>query len=267
MPPLTVEGTEVVGIAFGEAPNPRRTIRKASRQTMWRIVLFYVIGALALGMTVPYTDDRLIGGTEAATGAGASPFVIATQLAGIPVLPHVANGGLLVFVVSAANADVYIGSRTLFGLARDGQAPAVLGRTTGRGIPYAGVLVVAAFTCLAYMNVSQDAAAVFSYLVSLVTVFGTLNWVSILVSYVFFCRGMRAQGITRGAMPYRAPLQPYGSYVALGVIVLVILFNGMSPCTCTYYAYPLRHFGRGLIKKCQSQDTLLSSPRLTSRRL
>ncbi|KAF3025590.1 hypothetical protein E8E14_012176 [Neopestalotiopsis sp. 37M] len=31
-------GTEVVGVAFGEAPDPRRTVPRAIRQTLWRIV-------------------------------------------------------------------------------------------------------------------------------------------------------------------------------------------------------------------------------------
>ncbi|KAM5359943.1 hypothetical protein ACJZ2D_014092 [Fusarium nematophilum] len=219
-------GTEVVGIAFGEAPNPRKTIRKAVRQTMWRIIFFYILGALALGMAVPYTNDRLIGGTKQKTGAGASPFVIASQLANIPVLPHVANGGLLMFVISAANADIYIGSRTLFGLAHDRQAPAIFRRTTGKGVPLAGVILIAAFASLAFMNVSKSSSVVFIYLVSLVTVFGTLNWVSILVSYVCFSRGMKSQGIPRSVMPYRGFLQPYGSYVALAIITIIIFFNG-----------------------------------------
>ncbi|KAF6804476.1 dicarboxylic amino acid permease [Colletotrichum musicola] len=178
-------GTEVVGVAFGEAPNPRRTIRKAVRQTLWRIVFFYVLGVLVLGMSVPYTNGMLIGGTKKGTGAAASP---------------------------AANSDIYIGSRTLFGLARDGQAPGIISKTTGKGVPIYGVAITSVFAVLAYMNAAKSSSQVFGYLVSLVTVFGTLNWVSVLLSYIQFTRGMKAQGIPRSMMPYRGPLQPYGSY-------------------------------------------------------
>ncbi|KAJ0312317.1 hypothetical protein COL516b_001393 [Colletotrichum fioriniae] len=221
-------GTEVVGVAFGEAPNPRRTIRKAVRQTLWRIVFFYVLGALVLGMSVPYTNDMLIGGTKKSTGAAASPFVVAVQIAKIPVFPHVVNGCLLVFVLSAANSDIYIGSRTLFGLARDGQAPGLFMRTSGKGVPLYGVAATSVFAALAYMNVAKSSSQVFGYLVSLVTVFGTLNWVSVLTSYICFTRGMKAQGIPRSLMQYRGPLQPYGSYFALLVTILVVLFNGYN---------------------------------------
>lgn len=228
-------GTEVVGVAFGEAPNPRKTIRKAVRQTLWRIVFFYVLGVLVLGMSVPYTDDMLIGGTKKSTGAAASPFVIAVQIANIPVFPHVVNGCLLIFVISAANSDIYIGSRTLFGLAWDGQAPRVFTKTSTKGVPLYGVALTSLFAALAYMNVVKSSSQVFGYLVSLVTVFGTLNWVSVLLSYINFTRGMRAQGIPRSLMPYRGPLQPYGSYFAIVVTILVVLFNGQSSSVISCY--------------------------------
>ncbi|KAI5460500.1 amino acid permease/ SLC12A domain-containing protein [Mariannaea sp. PMI_226] len=221
-------GTEVVGVAFGEAPNPKKTIPKAIRQTLGRIVFFYIIGALTLGMAVPYTNDRLIGGTKQKTGAGASPFVIAVQLAGIPIFPDVINACLLVFVLSAANSDIYIGSRTLFGLAHDRQAPEVFKRTNRSGVPIWGVAFTSAFAALAYMNASKSSSQVFGYLVSLVTVFGALNWINVLVTYIQFVRGLRAQGIPRSAMPYRGSLQPYGSYFALFMTILLIFFNGYA---------------------------------------
>lgn len=177
-------------------------------------------------MSVPYTDDMLIGGTKKSTGAGASPFVIAVQIANIPVFPHVVNGCLLIFVISAANSDIYIGSRTLFGLARDGQAPRIFTRTSGNGVPLYGVAFTSLFAALAYMNAAKSSSRIFGYLVSLVTVFGTLNWVSILLSYINFTRGMSAQGIPRSSMPYRGPLQLHGSYVALPLTMLVVFFNG-----------------------------------------
>ncbi|KAF4972262.1 hypothetical protein FSARC_1159 [Fusarium sarcochroum] len=219
-------GTEVVGVAFGEAPNPKKTIRTAIRQTLWRIVFFYIIGALVLGMAVPYTSDQLIGGTKQKTGAGASPFVIAVKLAGIPHFPDVINACLLVFVLSAANSDIYIGSRTLFGLAHDGQAPAIFKRTNGNGVPLAGVAFTSLFAALAYMNASKSSSQVFGYLVSLVTVFGALNWVNVLFTYIRFTRGLRAQGIPRSSMPYRGMFQPYGAYFSLSLTILIIIFNG-----------------------------------------
>lgn len=63
-------GTEVVGIAFGETPNPRKNIPHAIKQTFWRISCFYILGVTALGMAVPYTNPRLVGATKVKTSAG-----------------------------------------------------------------------------------------------------------------------------------------------------------------------------------------------------
>ncbi|KZF19427.1 dicarboxylic amino acid permease [Xylona heveae TC161] len=222
-------GTEVVGVAFAETPNPRRNIPRAIRQTLWRICVFYILGVLLLGMAVPYDNDLLIGAKKAKTSASASPYVVAMRMGRISVLPDIMNGAILVFVVSAANTDIYVGARTLYSLAKEGHAPRIFTHTTARGVPIYGVAATSAFSLLAYMNATKSSATVFGYFVNLVTVFGTLNWASILVSYIGFCRGMKAQGLDRKVdLPYRGALQPYGAWFALFLTVIIIIFNGYN---------------------------------------
>jgi amino acid transporter len=57
---------------------------------------------------------------------------------------------------------------------------------------------------LAFLCVSTDAYTIFSYFVSTTTIFGSLTWISILASHVGFMRGMKAQGISRDTLPYKA---------------------------------------------------------------
>jgi amino acid transporter len=80
---FTYGGVEMVAIAAGEAEDPRRNIPKAVRRIFWRILFFYVLGSLAIGVLVPADHPQM--GT-------ASPWVVACQLAQIPVLPHIING-------------------------------------------------------------------------------------------------------------------------------------------------------------------------------
>jgi amino acid transporter len=82
------------------------------------------------------------------------------------------------------------------------------------------------FIGLGYMNASKSSSTVFGYLVSLVTVFAVLNWVAILVSHIRFRKALKAQGIVTTDLPYVGILQPYGSYFALFISLLVIVFNG-----------------------------------------
>ncbi|KAK3357964.1 amino acid permease/ SLC12A domain-containing protein [Lasiosphaeria hispida] len=221
-------GTELVGVAFGETPNPRKNVPRAVNQTLMRIVFFYIAGVLVLGMAVPYNSPELIKATKSKLGGLASPFVVAAKEAGIAKLADAVNGLLLVFTISAANSDIYLASRTAWALAKDGQAPKLLLRTNKRGVPIPAVALSSVFIALGYMNASKSSGTVFGYFVSLVTVFGALNWVAVLVCYIAMLRGMKAQGIPRSVMPYRNPLLPYGAYFALGVTILVIVFSGYT---------------------------------------
>lgn len=68
-------GTELVGVAFGETPNPRKNVPRAVNQTLLRIVFFYVAGVLVLGMAVPYNSPELLDATKKGTTGCTSPFL------------------------------------------------------------------------------------------------------------------------------------------------------------------------------------------------
>ncbi|KAI1860217.1 hypothetical protein JX265_010141 [Neoarthrinium moseri] len=216
-------GTELVGVTVGEAQNPRKTIPRAIKLTFWRICVFYVLSVLLIGMCVPYNSEQLVFANKATSNAAASPFVLAIKLAGIGGLDHVLNACILVFVFSASNSDLYIASRTLYGLASDGSAPAVFRKTNKDGVPIYALGLSACFCLLAFMNVSDDSKTVFGYFVNLTTIFGLMTWISILVTHIWFVRARKAQGLANSEMPYVAPFGIYGSYGALAVCILIAL--------------------------------------------
>jgi len=119
-------GVETVACAAGEADNPRKNIPKACRRVFWRILFFYVLGALAIGVLVPYDSPALLSAQASGKpGAAQSPWVIAITGAGIPVLPHIINAVILTSATSSANAFLYGGSRYLYALAQNRQAPRI----------------------------------------------------------------------------------------------------------------------------------------------
>ncbi|OAP64679.1 hypothetical protein AYL99_00651 [Fonsecaea erecta] len=221
-------GTELVGVTVGEAQNPRKTIPRAIKLTFYRILFFYCLSVLLLGMLVPYDSEELAFANKASSSASASPFVVAIKLAGINALPGILNGCILLFVFSASNSDLYIASRTLYGLASEGHAPRVFRRTDGRGVPVYALGLSAAFALLAFMNVADDSKTVFSYFVNLVTIFGLLTWISILVAHICFVRARRAQAVPDTALAYTAPLGVAGSYGALAMCILIALTKNFS---------------------------------------
>lgn len=122
-------GSEGIIAAAGEAKDPRKNIPTAIRIIFFRILVFYVLGSLAVGLIVPYDDPRLLGG---GAGAAASPWVIGIVNAGIPVLPSILNAVILISAISVANNMLFNASRYLYSLAQCGQAPRFFLRCTSR---------------------------------------------------------------------------------------------------------------------------------------
>lgn len=217
-------GTELVGVTAGEAQNPRRSIPKAIKLTFYRILFFYCLSVFLVGMIVPYNSPELaFANKQSNPSAAASPFVVAAQLAGVKTLPHIINACILIFVFSASNSDLYIASRTLYGLASDEAAPAIFKKTDSRGVPYPSLALCTCFALLAFLNCSDDSRKVFIHFVNLTTIFGILTWISLLVTHIYFVKARRAQNIAEESLPYKAPLGLWGTYIALFFCCLIAL--------------------------------------------
>jgi amino acid transporter len=171
-------GVELVAVAAGEAENPRKNIPKAVRRVFWRILFFYVLGSLAIGVLVSSNDPHLLKAQKAgAAGAARSPWVIGIQNAGIKVLPSIINAVILTSASSSANAFLYTGSRYLFALAQNRQAPRFLLRCSKSGVPYYCVGITASISLLTYLSVrSGGPAKVFTWFQNLVTIASLFTW-------------------------------------------------------------------------------------------
>ncbi|KAJ5788779.1 Amino acid/polyamine transporter I [Penicillium paradoxum] len=222
---FSYQGTELVGVAAGETENPQKTVPSAIRKTFVRILLFFVLTIFFIGLVVPYDNSRL---ATAETNASSSPMVIAADLAGVKVLPSLINAVLLSVVLSAANSNVYSGSRILTGLANEGFAPACFGWVTKHGVPYISVIFTALFGLLGFMNVSNDAGQVFTWLVNLSSVAGFVTWASINACHIAFMRALASRGVSRDTLPYKAILQPYLAWYGLFFNILIALTQGFT---------------------------------------
>lgn len=195
------QGTELVGIGAGESANPRKTMPQAIRKTFWSIFILFVFTIFFVGILVPYTNESL---TLGDTNAGSSPLVIAAQLAGVKVLPHIINAVLLTVVLSAASSNVYSGSRIVVGLAEEHCAPMFLARTSKGGVPYYAVTFTGAFGLLAFMNLSDNGGEVFNWLLNIVGVAGFIAWSCICICHLRFMDALKAQNISRDNLPFKS---------------------------------------------------------------
>ncbi|KAI1395013.1 proline-specific permease [Hypoxylon fuscum] len=219
-----ITSPELIALSAGETVAPRRNIPKAARRFVWRLAIFYGLGSLVIGIIVPNDDDQLLSGDS---NASASPYVIGIARAGIKGLNHVINAAVLTSAWSAGNAFCYSGSRVLYSMAINGQAPRWFGLTTKRGVPWVAVLFTLLVGCLAFLNVSNSGAQVFQWFTNISTISGFIAWIVIMVTYLRFRRAMEFHGML-DALPFRTPLQPYATYVVLFVISLLTLTNGFQ---------------------------------------
>lgn len=192
-------GVESLAMAAAEARNPRRAIPRACKRVFARIVIFYILAVLIVGMLVASNDPRL---GDASGTAAQSPFVIAASAAGIPAIPSVVNAVVISSAWSASNQSLLSGTRVLYGLALKGQAPRVFLRTTSWGTPYACVLLFTVFMLLSFMSLSSGALTVFYWLVNLTAAGVLVSWSTILLNHMRLKLALRKQNIPETRLPW-----------------------------------------------------------------
>ena len=226
---FTVGGPDLICLAAGEIQNPRRTIPRVAKLVFYRLVGFYIIGVLAVGILCNSRDPQLLGAIEDGdAGAAASPWVLGIQNLGISGLPSLINAVILLSGWSCGNAYLYSSSRTLYGLARDGQAPKFLLKCTKAGAPVWAVTVVQLIGCLTFLVAGENSVNVFYWFVDLVTCATILTYTGMFVTFLGWYYALKAQGIprTKDTLPYISPLAPYSSYWAIGFGLTLVLFIG-----------------------------------------
>ncbi|KAF8915731.1 amino-acid permease inda1 [Mucidula mucida] len=213
-------GTELVGLAGSETPNPRKTLPAAVKGTFWRITIIFITSLTIIGLLVPYNEPRLIGGS----GASASPFVIVLANANISGLDHLINATICISVLSIGLSCVYAGSRTLTALAETGFAPSIFTYVDKSSRPLFSVLAILAFGPIAYVNVAAATGdEVFRWLLALSGLSTLFTWLSICLCHIRFRAAWKAQGHSVEELPFQAIGGVWGSILGSALIVLVLI--------------------------------------------
>ncbi|KAK3312411.1 putative carnitine transport protein [Apodospora peruviana] len=226
---FTIAGPDYVSMAAGEAENPRVVMPRAFNAVFYRLTAFFVLGSLCVGILVPYNDTEMAKAfSTGAPGAAASPYVVAMNRLKIRVLPDIVNAMVLTAAFSAGNSYVYCASRSLYGLALEGKAPRIFTRCTNKGVPIYCVVVVLIIGLLSFLQVSNNAAVVLQWFVNLVTASQLINFSVMCVTYLRFHAALKAQGISRDKLPYKALLQPYAAWYGLAGCFVMTFVGGYT---------------------------------------
>lgn len=66
-------GPEFISMVAPESQNPRKLMKRAYESFVWRLMFFFIGGALCVGIVIPYNDTTLTNiledGEKSGTGA------------------------------------------------------------------------------------------------------------------------------------------------------------------------------------------------------
>ena len=118
-------GIEMVGLTAGETKNPDKDIPKAINTLPVRIGLFYIGSMIAMMSIYPWFHIKTT----------SSPFVQVFAAIGVPGAAAILNFVVLTAAMSATNSAIFSTSRSLYSLARSGNAPKRFGELSAKAVP------------------------------------------------------------------------------------------------------------------------------------
>ncbi|MNF38872.1 Proline-specific permease ProY [compost metagenome] len=212
-------GIEIIGVTAGEAKDPQRVLPRAINAVPMRILLFYVLTLFVLMSIFPWPQ----------IGSQGSPFVQIFDSLGISSAAAILNIVVISAAVSAINSDVFGAGRMLYGMARQGQAPAGFAKVSRHGVPWLTVVVMGASLLVGVVLNYLIPEDVFLLIASIATFATVWVWLMILLAQVGMRRGMsRAEA---AALKFPVPFWPIAPAAAIAFMVFIFGVLGYFPDT------------------------------------
>ncbi|MET3589635.1 AAT family amino acid transporter/aromatic amino acid transport protein AroP [Bartonella silvatica] len=208
-------GTELIGIAAGEASHPQKTIPMAIRQVMWRIIIFY-IGSMSVIMMISPWDMIEKNG---------SPFVTIFETIGIPAAGHILNFVVIMAAISVYNSGIYSNGRMLYSLAVQKNAPRIFSKLSAARVPYIAILFSSLCTALIIIVNALVPDNSFMRIMALATAAAVITWAIIVIVHLKFRKAHKSR---KGNFIYAFGLYPYANYLCLCFLALLFCIMFIS---------------------------------------
>jgi L-asparagine transporter-like permease len=218
-------GTELVGIAAGEAENPQETVPLAINGIIIRIILFYLATLAIILCLYPWNK---ISNTM-------SPFVDVFSKIGLTKAAAVMNLVAITAALSSFNSGIYGTARMLYNLGKQQNAPYCLTKLNNRGIPYIATLFSLIFIFLTVILNYLYPKQIFNILLAIATIAAMINWLTILLAQISFRKKINKQKIH-----YKMPGFPFSSLIAIGFFaVILLIMASMASMRLAIYVLPI----------------------------
>jgi GABA permease len=207
-------GAEIATLAAAESEEGSKTIANMTISVSLRILIFFVLSIFLIVSVVPWNEIE----------AGTSPFAHALRQMGYPGADLIMEGIVLVAVLSCLNSGIYITSRAMFGLARNGDAPQSCVKLSGARVP-ARAILIASYFALAASILSPD--QVFNFLVT--SSGAIMLFIYILVAVAQLRLRARYEAEAPERLQVKMWLYPFGTWFAIAGMGGVLVMMALSP--------------------------------------
>ncbi len=218
---FSFQGTELIGVAAGEAEEPEKNVPRAIRAVFFRIMLFYIGAIAVIGFLIPYTHPNLL--ANDVTDIAISPFTLVFERAGVLAAASIMNAVILTSILSAGNSGMYASTRMLYSLAVEGSAPKMFAKLNANGVPRNALYATTLIGALCFFTSIYGEKTVYLWLLNTSGMTGFIAWLGIAVCHYRFRKAYVAQGRSLAALPYRATLFPLGPLFAFALCLAITL--------------------------------------------
>lgn len=215
------QGTEIVGVTAGESESPQKDVPRAIKTVLWRISIFFIGTLIIISFLIPYNDPKLLG--AAVDNIALSPYVIVFENMGVVAAASIMNAVILTAVLSNGNGCLYLTTRTLYGLASEGLAPAIFAKVNKRGVPVAATLFTGAVGGVALLSSFFGENTVYLWLLNSSAITGFIVWLVMAACHFKFRKAYIAQGYDLNDLKYKSWVYPVGPIFAAGLSVVIII--------------------------------------------
>ncbi|MGC5699122.1 amino acid permease [Pseudomonas sp. NFXW11] len=240
------QGCEIMGVAAGETDQPEKSIPRAVRNVVFRVLIFYVLAVMVLAAIIPWQQAGLV----------ESPFVQVFDMVGIPYAADLMNFVILTAILSVGNSGLYASTRILWAMSKNGMAPKALSPLSRQGVPLRALAVTLCFALISLMTSFIAADTLFMVLMAVSGMAGTVTWIVIALAQYRFRRQFLAEGGQLEQLKYRAPWFPLVPLLCIVLCSSLFVFLALDETQ-----RPSLYWGSGFIALCYGAYFLMQRKR------
>lgn len=219
---MNFAGVEIIALTAGETKNPAKIMPSAIRAGVIRILILFIIPTFLVTVILPWTMCNY----------DSSAFSMALEYNGFPILSHAFNLIIIVAALSCANCNLYGAIRDMFSMSREGMAPSIMGRVTGKGVPIGAALfsLIVAWIIL-FIYSFDKSGSFYAFLLSCSGVATIFCWVAICISQSVFRKRLKDNGLSAKNLKFHTPLHPLPSIAGIVILAIAFFLTGYFPDT------------------------------------